>query len=70
MSERGVSTDSHFSPSQESPSGRILLGGVLGAAAGLAAGGLLFASLVVGIFGVVAGAVGGMILAAMPAETA
>jgi hypothetical protein len=70
MSERGVPTDSHISPSQESPPGRILLGGVFGAAAGLAAGGLLFASLVVAVFGGAAGAVGGMILGARPAETA
>ncbi len=48
--------------------GRILLGAVGGAALGMLVGGVVFNSLIVGLFTALAGAIGGMIGPAQAAE--
>jgi hypothetical protein len=70
MSEREVPAGAERSLSEEGALGKVLLGGALGAAVGLLAGGALFSSVVVAMFGAALGLVGGMIAAAKPAETA
>jgi hypothetical protein len=49
--------------------GAILLGGLVGAVGGLLAGGLVYGSLVIGLFGGMGGAVVGMIGAVRALET-
>jgi hypothetical protein len=58
------------SPSVLAEVGVILLGGALGAGGGLLAGGIVYGSLVIGLFGAMGGAVVGMIGAVRSLEAA
>jgi hypothetical protein len=62
MSEHVVRKQTEVpSPSVRAEVGTILLGGALGAVGGLLAGGIVYGSLVIGLFGAMGGAVVGMI---------
>jgi hypothetical protein len=71
MSEHVVRKQTEVpSPSALVEVGTILLGGLLGAVGGLLAGGIMYGSLVIGLFGAMGGAVVGMIGAVRSLEAA
>jgi uncharacterized membrane protein len=68
MSEQVVAAQDEVFPSNAAAVGRVVLGALAGAASGLAAGMAGFESLVAAFLGMLAGAVGGIIVAATSLE--